>query len=176
MRGFLLLTISAVAALLLWDGLMVAAPGGSPIGDDRATRPDNEGAAESSSPAQSTTSALGDGWDNFMQGIFDHEGAGPRDRYNNPGNIFANSDSYWQGQTGRAPNGEAIFGDQGDGWRALQRDIRTVLSNHPDWDFFDFFEHYSPRKAGNDPEAYAESVAEYMGVEPTTRVGEAIQA
>jgi hypothetical protein len=173
MRWLLYILGAGLAVLLLTETMTAdteyssgdVAAGSPPVSDDE------QGSGGSAG-------SLSDGLDNFLQGIFDHEGAGKRDANNNPGNLTAPSDDYWQGQQGR--DGRfAKFGDMGDGWRALNVDVHTVVKNHPDWNFFDFFKHYLSKDANsadpnNSPEVYANAVADYMGVDPNTPVSEAI--
>jgi hypothetical protein len=99
------------------------------------------------------------------QAIFQFEGN------KNPGNLKSGI-----GMTGKA-GGYATFADQGDGWDALYTWIQSHAAKNPDWDFYDMFDYYlrgsttasSVDKEGNS-DAYAEFVANYLGVDPTTSV------
>jgi hypothetical protein len=116
------------------------------------------------------------GIDNIMQAIANFEGNGAR--YNNPGNIKSTKSAY-DGQVGTAPGGYAIFGDMGDGWTRLQAYIASHTAAHPDWDFYDFFSNYlngsttaPTQTAQGNSDNYAEYVANYIGVDPTTPVSQ----
>jgi hypothetical protein len=119
-----------------------------------------------------------DAFDNFLHAIFQFEGGRPGDRNvrnNNPGNLRSGP-----GMTGKA-GGYATFADQGDGWDALTDLVNRRTSQHPDWDFYDFFNYYlrssttapSVDAQGNS-DAYAEYVANYVGVDPTETVASVI--
>jgi hypothetical protein len=115
------------------------------------------------SPANSFSSAI----DSFMQAIYQHEGPGPRDRNNNPGNLKPpkGDPSFWNGQVGTDASGFAIFDSFATGWTALQTDIRAALRRDPSQNFYDFFNRYAPDGTGD---AYAESVAEQLGADPNS--------
>lgn len=114
------------------------------------------------------------GLDLISQAIYQREGTQPGQisyDNNNPGNLRSAP-----GQTGSS-RGFATFNSFGEGWQALQSYINRNASAHPDWDFYDFFQHYLGQKQGGptvtnqgDSDAYAEMVAMYAGVDPTSSV------
>lgn len=118
------------------------------------------------------------GLENFMQAIFHFEGGRPGDRNvrnNNPGNLKSGP-----GMTGTA-GGYATFADQNSGWTALKDLIEKRSSDHPDWNFYDFFNYYlrgsttaPPVDQQGNSNAYAEYVANYIGAEPTQTVSSAL--
>jgi hypothetical protein len=132
---------------------------------------------EPSSPAPATGN---DALDNFLQAIFQKEGGRPGDRNvvnNNPGNLRKGI-----GMTGKA-GGYATFADQGDGWDALNAQVQKWLANHPDWDFYDFFDYYLRGSTTahsvddqGDSDAYAEYVANFGGWNPSQTVSSALGA
>ncbi len=83
---------------------------------------------------------------------------------NNPGNLRSGP-----GQTGSA-GGYAIFGSFGDGWNALVTWIKSHAASHPDWNFADMMNVYAPAGDNNNPGAYADYVANYVGADPTQTV------
>ena len=90
-------------------------------------------------------------------------------RTNNPGDIG----SYG----GRV----ASYSDVGDGMgRSHYLGEKAHAAQHPDWDFYDMFHYYltgdtlSPGGPGQNPDAYAEYVANYVGVDPATPVSSVI--
>lgn len=125
-----------------------------------------------SSPDQSSNGSSN--LDNFMEGINLFEGGKPGNRNvvnHNPGNLRAGPN-----MTGTA-GGYATFGDVGDGWDALQTWVKSHSATHPEWDFYDTFAYYlrgsttAPTSdAQGNSDAYADFVAQYMGVDPLTPV------
>ena len=117
--------------------------------------------------------------DNIMQAIANLEGfgiAGTRPtRDNNPGDLQSA-----QGMISRdvvGPGGIAQFADVGDGWDALGNWVKSHTAANPDWDFYDLTHFYAtgntqgtPAQGEADPDASAEYIAGYLGVEPTTPV------
>jgi len=85
-------------------------------------------------------------------------------RSNNPGNI------------GTFGGKVSSYADVGDGWDALGNWISGHASSHPDWDFYDTMRYYLTGSTtgiagpNQDPDSYAEYVANYLGVDPTTPV------
>jgi hypothetical protein len=126
--------------------------------------------------------------DNLMQAIYNFEGSGANSRAtrnNNPGNLRppGGNNHFWDGQTGVDAGGYAIFNDIGDGWSALQSDLNFKITNHPDWDFYDFFNYYLTGKTTSpnstpqgDSGDYADYVANYIGVDAITPVSQAVAA
>lgn len=109
----------------------------------------------------------------MAEAIYQNESGGSPDslaaRNNNPGNLKNLSGSFNQ------------YPDFGSGWNALQDYITRHATQHPDWDFFDFFDWYlrgsttAPgQDSQGDSDAYADQVAAYMGVDPTQTVSSAI--
>jgi hypothetical protein len=156
-----LIALAVVVLLLLWrrDN-----SGGIEDGGVSVT------GADSPSPLDYTTDAL----DNIGQAIFQYEGGNPGNlnvRNNNPGNLKSGP-----GETGTA-DGFATFSDPGDGWNALNQWITSHTSANPGWDFYDTFDYYLRGSTSapsvdsqGDSDAYAEYVAGFLGVDPTTPV------
>jgi hypothetical protein len=109
----------------------------------------------------------------FAQAVYQFEGGRDTDslnvRNNNPGNVKSGP-----GQTGTS-GGYATFASFADGWSALQQLITKRAAQHPDWDFYDFFSSYAPASDNNDPNAYAEYVANYAGADPAQTVSSFLQ-
>lgn len=109
----------------------------------------------------------------IAQAIYQFEGGFKADslnvRNNNPGNLRSAP-----GQTGTS-GGYATFSNFSDGWGALQGWITSNAQAHPDWDFYDLFAKYAPASDNNDPDAYAEYVANYAGADPTQPVSQFLQ-
>ena len=120
-------------------------------------------------PGDTVQSYGGDALDNLAQAVFQFEGGKPGNinvRNNNPGNLRGGPN-----QIGiRGAGGYAVFQDQGDGWDALNGWITRHAQTNPGWDFYDLFSVYAPKSDHNDPDAYAEYVANYMGVDPSQTV------
>lgn len=133
--------------------------------------------------APQSDSTTTDNLDNILQGIFDFEGSGPSSRAsrnNNPGNIEAGSWARSMGSVG-SDGRFAKFSDIGDGWAALATYVQQHASQHPDWNFYDFFNYYlhgsttaPPTDKEGNADQYADYVAGYAGVDPTTSVADAI--
>ena len=70
------------------------------------------------------------------------------------------------------------YSDAGDGWDALNDWITSHVNAHPDWDFYDMVRYYltgdTMGKPGpnQNPDAYAENVAGYLGVDPSSQVSQ----
>jgi hypothetical protein len=132
------------------------------------------GAAGVPSPAPLASYAQSqDALDNFTQAIFQYEGGKPGNRNvvnDNPGNVRSGP-----GMTGSA-GGYATFADVGDGWDALAAWVKKHITANPDWDFYDTFSYYlrgntsGRTDAQGNSDAYADYVADYMGVPPTSTV------
>lgn len=117
--------------------------------------------------------------DNLTQAIATLEGFGiPGNRPtrdNNPGDLQSAP-----GMTGRdepGSGGIAQFADAGDGWDALSNWVKSHVSAHPDWDFYDLTHYYAtgdtqgqPAQGEANPDTSAEFIAAYLGVDPTTLV------
>lgn len=132
-----------------------------------------------SNSGSSVSGSTQDNLDNFGQAIFQFEGGNQGDRNvfnNNPGNIKGGS--FARKATGVDSKGFSVFASQGDGWDALNNLITTRAQNQPQWNFYDFFNYYlrgsttaNPVDNQGDSTAYANYVANYMGVDPNTTLG-----
>lgn len=168
------LVVAALAALWLYSQESSAASsssgasgggfGSGGLGDLGNTSNNNSGAG------QNFLSNL----DNIAQAIFQYEGGNPGNRNvanNNPGNLRSGANMV--GTSG----GYAVFSDIGDGWDALNEWIQSHAAKNPDWDFYDMMNYYltgsttSPAQTNQgNSDSYAEYVANYVGVDPTTPV------
>jgi hypothetical protein len=150
--------VAAVLVLLVFKGSKAgasasAAPGAAPV------------------DSVATYSGGSDALDNIAQAIYQFEGGHPGNinvRNNNPGNLRGDPNAI--GKSG----GYAVFGDQGDGWDALYGWLTRQAQTHPGWDFYDLFSVYAPSSDNNDPDAYAEYVANYAGFDPSQTVSSAL--
>ena len=160
----------ATAAFVAWLYLSRAQGGGSPL--PPLSTPNNapgDAPVSSYSPGPSIT-------DQIAQAIFQMEGNKPGDLAfdnNNPGDLRSA-----QGQVGSA-GGFAVLPDFGTGWTDLENYISSHVAAHPDWDFYDFFQNYLGQPLGGpavtpqgDSNAYAEYVAQQLGVDPTTPISQ----
>jgi len=149
-----------IGCVLVMMQFMASAQGSAPSGGD-------DGGGDTDTPVS------GGRIEDFMQGIFMREGGNAGNlnvRNNNPGNLTSIPGG-WSGQVGTDGRGFAIFGDAGDGWDALRTDVRTWSGKNPSGNFFDFFNHYAPDGTGD---SYAQSVASYIGVDPSQPVSEVV--
>jgi hypothetical protein len=168
----LLVAIVVVVALLLWSRKATAA--NVPVSSVRPSPsvPSPTINAAATGPGDSV-SAQSDALDNMAQGIAQFEGypltGSLANRTNNPGNI------------GTYGGNVASYSDAGDGWDALNSYITTKAQANPEWDFYDFSRYYltgdTQGQAGpnQNPDAYAEYIANYMGVDPTQTVSSVLQ-
>jgi hypothetical protein len=119
-------------------------------------------------PLIGTVNSSTDAVDNIGQAIANFESGGNPNalnyRSNNPGAIES------AGQIRTYP-------DVGEGWDALNQYITSHAQANPQWDFYDFFQNYLGQRQGGptvtsqgNSDAYAEYVASYVGVDPTTPV------
>lgn len=86
-------------------------------------------------------------------------------RANNPGAIRFDPRNKWQGQVGNA-NGFVVFDSPENGQRAHEKLITNQIGagfNTP----LKWAQHYAPATDGNDPVAYATSVAKSLGIKIT---------
>jgi hypothetical protein len=115
------------------------------------------------------------GLDNVGQAIANFEGFGIpgslATRTNNPGNV---------GTYGRKV---ANYSDVGDGWTALNNWITSHGAAHPDWSLQQFINQYltgdpSGQTAGpgQDPQGYGNYVANYLGVDTSTPIGQILSS
>jgi len=133
----------------------------------------NLGQSDTAAPVSDGSGGSGNNaLDNIAQAINNFEGnsAGAiSTRNNNPGNLVSGPNMI--GTNG----GFAVFSDIGDGWDALIERIQSWANANPDADFYDFFSIYAPASAGNNPDEYADYVANYLGVPATLPVASALQ-
>lgn len=104
----------------------------------------------------------------LAQGIARQENANPA--YNNPGNLQPKGFSY-AGQTGTAPNGDAIFATPQDGWNALYNQVQLNVNRGLTLNEFfagkpGVYAGYASAGAGNDPYTYAANVGSWTGIDP----------
>lgn len=133
----------------------------------KASTPASAGGGESVSEYGPVAGAGSDALDNITQAIFQFEGGKAGNinvRNNNPGNLR------WDANQSGTASGYATFADQGDGWDALSGWLTRQAQTHPGWDFYDLFGVYAPKGDNNDPDAYAEYVANYAGADPSQTV------
>jgi len=126
----------------------------------------------SSTGAASQDGSQPDNLSKLTQGVASIEGyfksGSLPQRTNNPGNI------------GTYGGKIASYPDAGQGFEALQVWIQNHAAQNPNWDFYDMFHYYltgdtlSPGGPGQSPDSYAEYVANYVGVDPTTPVSTVI--
>ena len=89
-------------------------------------------------------------------------------RANNPGDLKL-------GNAGLGDiNGKTVFASVEEGWAALERQIDLILSGRsayysPDWTILQVAQKYT---GGDNAEAWANIVAEQLGVTPDTPIGE----
>lgn len=121
----------------------------------------------------STVASYGrDGLDNVSEGIAQYEG------FYLPGSLAARTMN--PGNIGTFGGNVASYPDVGDGWDALKAWISSHTASNPDWDFYDMMRYYltgsTTGKAGpgQNPDAYAEYIADYLGVSPTDTVASVI--
>jgi hypothetical protein len=91
-------------------------------------------------------------------------------RNNNPGNIKYGSFAESCGATGKDDNGFAKFDSYLDGFNALKALINNAATGKssiykPTMTLDQFFSKYAPSSDGNDPSAYARTVARKLGVD-----------
>jgi len=113
--------------------------------------------------------------DLWCEAIKEHEGyfAGSRSfRNNNPGNLK------YLGQTGsigKDKNGFAIFSTYEAGYEALKRMLTNACTGKsnvysPTMTLYEFFAKYAPSSDNNNPNIYAETVANKLKVSPTVQI------
>jgi hypothetical protein len=83
-------------------------------------------------------------------------------RTNNPGAIRFDPNNNWQGQVGNA-DGFVQFATAADGARAHQKLIANQIKNGFDTPLA-WAQHYAPASDGNDPAAYAQTIANGLGI------------
>jgi hypothetical protein len=179
----LLVILGAIGLYELWRskrGTTVGTPQ-SPFKPLSGAQPGGTGSAPAGLTARGgpvlPSGLVQDSLDNIGQAIANFEHINPA--YNNPGAIKTPAaNQFGPGlATGTTPAGFATFGDQGDGWDVLNNYITANASAHPDWNFYDFFQHYLGQSQGGpavtnqgDSNAYADYVSQFLGVAPTQPV------
>jgi hypothetical protein len=95
-------------------------------------------------------------------------------RNNNPGDLRPpnGNPNYWSGQVGVDSGSFAIFATAGDGWAALETDIRVHSSRNPNQTLAGFVSQFAPASDGNNSTAYANGVAADLGVTPDVTLSE----
>lgn len=120
-------------------------------------------------PAHLPTDAL-PRFQEFCNCIKNYEGANPAN--NNP----YNERYYWAGYLPKygvvkeSPGGFAMFETLQIGELYGETCIRLMITNHPDWDFLDFFNIFAPAKDKNNPVLYAKTIASEMKVDVLTNL------
>lgn len=124
------------------------------------------------SPQGSTPDYAPNGLDNITEAMARFEGfyqpGSVAQRTNNPGNI------------GTFGGNVASYSDVGDGWTALNNYVRTKATSHPDWTLAQFITYYltgdpnGTAGPNQNPTAYADYVANYVGVDPNTPVSQVL--
>jgi hypothetical protein len=94
-------------------------------------------------------------------------------RNNNPGNIKYGPFAESCGATGKDKDGFAKFESYLDGFNTLKALINNAATGKssiykPTMTLEQFFSKYAPSTDGNDPSAYARTVARKLGVDQTT--------
>jgi hypothetical protein len=158
MRWLLLIALAALLWFLLTrkaGAVSLPSLGGSPVADDNLSSY-LPGTPEYETPLN-----------DMAQAISQFEGGHEGDlnmRNNNPGNLRSAP-----GQTGSA-SGYATFGTFGDGWAALKAWISNFAAKNPNGNFYDMFAKYAPAGDNNQPDTYADYVANYAGADPAQSV------
>jgi hypothetical protein len=83
-------------------------------------------------------------------------------RLNNPGAIRFDAKNDWQGQVG-SENGFVKFDTPANGQRAHQKLIANQIKSGFDTPL-EWAQHYAPKEDGNDPAAYAATIAKGLGI------------
>lgn len=89
-------------------------------------------------------------------------------RLNNPGDLR------YAGQAGatKDSSGFAKFSDFAAGFQALQNDLMAKIKRNGETTLLDFAKVYAPASDGNNPTAYAKSLAEQLGVSINTPISQ----
>ena len=144
------LLIALLVVVLGWRWLTTSSQGGT-VGQTAAPGPSS---GDAIGPITQAIAQM-EGW--FKPGSL-------AQRTNNPGNI------------GTFGGKVASYPDAGTGFESLQTWVQTHAAQHPEWDFYDMFHYYltgdtlSNGGPNQHPDAYAEYVANSIGVDPTTPV------
>ena len=103
----------------------------------------------------------------FFAAIRMYEGANPAN--NNPYDFRYYRGGYLPkyGVVKCSSGGFAMFSTLALGMEYGETCITEMIHNHPEWNFLDFFNVYSPVDDNNDPTLYADTVAKEVGAAPT---------
>lgn len=106
----------------------------------------------------------------FFKCISQYEGANPAN--NNPTNERYYFGGYLPkyGVVKESIGGFAMFETLEIGTEYDTECLREMVTNHPQWDFYDFFAVFAPSKDNNNPVLYAKTIAAEMQVEPTSNL------
>lgn len=167
----LLAIVAALAFIALLKRWSDAQSGGASGFDSQSQTPQQPGAMgapQTDGPGTSLADYSPAPVQEMMQAIFQFEGGQPGDvnfDNDNPGNLRSGP-----GMVG-TNRGYAVFSSFTDGWAALQDWITSHAAAHPDWDFYDMMNVYSPDGNGDN---YANYIANYLGVPATAPVSSVI--
>ncbi len=130
------------------------------------------GAKPQGTQSQGATATTSGGLDSITQAIARMEvyfkSGSLAQRTNNPGDI------------GTYGGKVASYPDSTSGWSALNTWVRSHAAAHPNWDFYDIIRYYltgdtmGTAGSNQNPDAYAEYVAQAAGVDPSTPVSSVI--
>ncbi len=111
----------------------------------------------------------------FCGFIKTYEGANPAN--NNPYDFRYYFGGYLPkyGIVKESTGGFAMFESLQIGEEYGQTCIREMILNHPEWNFYDFFNRFAPPSDNNNTSAYAEAGAKYMGVEVTSNLKQTLE-
>ncbi len=117
--------------------------------------------------------------DTFCLAIRDYEGKPGDLNYinNNPGNCRPSPVGYLP-KYGKVTIAHTASGDFAHfetyalGWEYLENLVHFRAELHPNWTFVDFFSNYAPSKDKNNPQDYAQNVADHCGVPVTTTLSQ----
>ena len=100
--------------------------------------------------------------------IIQYEGANPAN--NNPFDDKYYYGGYLEkyGTVKESSGGFAMFSTYALGYEYGSTITKEIMTAHQDWNFYEFFSYYAPTKDENDPVKYAQTVAGWCGVPPTT--------
>ena len=106
----------------------------------------------------------------FFKCIAAYEGANPAN--NNPTNERYYFGGYLPkyGVVKESSGGFAMFETLEIGIEYDTTCLSEMVTNHPEWDFLDFFSVFAPTKDKNDPVLYAKTISSEMGVVVTSNV------
>lgn len=161
MRLLVIIAVVVAVYLLLRNGRVAAA----------ATATGASG-ADSTGTDSSAQAGGNDNLDTFTNAIAQAEG------YYKPGSLPYRTNN--PGDIGTFNGNVQSYADAGDGWDALSGYVTNHVSQHPDWDFYDWATYYLTGSTtgtpgpGQNPDAYAEQLAAAGGWDPTQTVSSAL--